>query len=351
MVRSVSYQWMSLPEPKRPKSIPSGPTREPLADPGSVMTGGLKPRTGPAARRSFASSVPACVPFGCGSCGSPLEPRSTRVLIRCTSMPCRRAREPGAFAFHGFRCRTTLILADYTDSFRIGLRTAGDEWETGPLLAGGGAAGPRRPFARRDACRLRGPAGRPAPSSHGATLVWCVAVGLARTARARLRLWQHGRHTVAAQSTPGRHPVAARSAKADADGRVAARHGQRRPASNARSRRRVWLGRRLPLCVCLKRRLRPHRLDRVLLDEGDELFHDAVEERQRGFVHQAPLLGVKLVHGHVDQYFVAAGTQHLGLNARRRENLPQVQLSPDRPQHAGGGTHGQDGLAHENPFA
>src|SRR5690606_38252629 len=212
-------------------------------------------------------SVPACVPFGCGSCGSPLEPRSTRVLIRCTSMPCRRAREPGAFAFHGFRCRTTPILADYTDSFRIGLRTAGDEWETGPLLAVGGAAGPRRPFARRDACRLRRTARRPPPSSHGATpaalvarrdarrlrrtarrpppsshgatLVLCVAVGLARTARARLRLWQHGRHTVAAQSTPGRHPVAARSATADADGRVTARHGQRRPASNARSRRRV----------------------------------------------------------------------------------------------------------------
>src|SRR5690606_19499873 len=194
---------------------------------------------------------------------------------------------PGAFAFHGFRCRTTLILADYTDSFRIGLRTAGEEWETGPLLAVGGAAGRRGPFARRDACRLRRTARRPPPSSHGATLVLCVAVGSARTGWARWRRWQHGGDTVAAHSTPGRHPVAARWATADADGRVAARHGQRRPASNARSRRRVWLGRRLPLCVCLKRRLRPHPLDRVLLDEGDELFHDAVEERQRGFVHSA----------------------------------------------------------------
>src|SRR5690606_2485818 len=130
-----------------------------------------------------ASSVPACVPFGCGSCGSPLEPRSTRVLIRCTSMPCRRAREPGAFAFHGFRCRTTLILADYTDSFRIGLRTAGDEWETGPLLAVGGAAGPRRPFARRDACRLCRTARRPPPSSHGATPAAFVARRNARRPR------------------------------------------------------------------------------------------------------------------------------------------------------------------------
>src|SRR5690606_22070485 len=220
MVRSVSYQWMSLPEPKRPKSIPSGPTREPLADPGSVMTGGLKPRTGPAARRSFASSVPACVPFGCGSCGSPLEPRSTRVLIRCTSMPCRRAREPGAFAFHGFRCRTTLILADYTDSFRIGLRTAGEEWETGPLLAVGGAAGPRRPFARRDACRLRRTARRPPPSSHGATPAAFVArrnVGLVRgggigpdcpgAVAALAARSSHGGRTVDARSSPGRRPV------------------------------------------------------------------------------------------------------------------------------------------------
>src|SRR5690606_11294031 len=162
---------------------------EPLAAPGSVMTGGLKPRTGPAARRSFASSVPACVPFGCGSCGSPLEPRSTRVLIRCTSMPCRRAREPGAFAFHGFRCRTTLILADYTDSFRIGLRTAGDKWETGPLLAVGGAAGPRRPFARRDACRLRRTARRPPPSSHGATPAALVARRDARRPRRTAQRW------------------------------------------------------------------------------------------------------------------------------------------------------------------
>ena len=197
-----------------------GPTREPLADPGSVMTGGLLGPGRPPAARPLPAFLRAC-----RLAVARVARRWNRAPPACSyhAPPCRVEElvNPVPFVSHAFRCRTTLILADYTDSFRIGLRTAGEEWRPGRCWPLVGRRDPAAPL-RGDGCRLR-PRRRPPPSSHGATPAALVArlapppsprrnVGLVRgggigpDCPARLRLWQHGRH-LAAQSTPGRHPA------------------------------------------------------------------------------------------------------------------------------------------------